>query len=81
MNDRVMRAQVARFGMRVICLACQVESRHFPETQGRLRSRRCPSCGLRASMRLRSWVVGRGKEVAHKLVREHRTLERVFDAR
>ncbi len=78
MNDAVMRAQVARFGLKVVCLGCGTSGRHYPEKQGRLRVRRCPSCGLRGSLRLLSWVTGRGEQKARKLVLEHRAGERVF---
>jgi len=77
MNDRVMRLQIGRFGLRVVCLACGWEGRHFPESQGRLRSRLC-ICGNRGSMRSKAWVTGRGQEKAVKLVREYRAMERVF---
>lgn len=48
-NDPRMRARVARWGRKVVCVLCKSgldgTLRHRPETDGRLRRRSCPKCG------------------------------------
>jgi ribosomal protein S27E len=39
-----VRTMLERFGLRVECLNCGWNGRHFSKEQGRLRDRRCPEC-------------------------------------
>ncbi len=78
-NDESVRQLVALYGLKVECLMCGAEGRHRPETQGRLRARRCPRCGRR-SLRTSYWV-RRHPGAASKLVAEHRAGEAVFSPR
>lgn len=45
--------RLRRYGLRVLCMRCGEESRHYPQS-GRLRERAC-TCGGR--LRARSWVL------------------------
>lgn len=70
-----VRRNVARWGLRVICLACGFEGRHKSESQGRLHTRRC-RCGVKG-LRTRHWIL-KNPDAARKLRREHQQLEAVF---
>ena len=63
------RTGVQRWGLRAVCLLCQLEGRHRPERDGRLRGRACPKCGV-CSLRSRHWVRGHQAE-ANALRRAH----------
>ena len=68
--------RVARYGLRVTCLRCRWEGRHFP-AQGRLRKRRC-RCG---GPLFPSWMIEDERwegKVVEKLRRE-RQRSRVFE--
>lgn len=52
---RKVRAQVEVFGLRIVCLLCGIEARHFGGGP-RLRDRTCERCGARGSLRSRYWV-------------------------
>jgi len=47
MQDEQIRENVQTYGLKVICLMCRKHHRHRPESDGRLRVRECPHCGVR----------------------------------
>jgi hypothetical protein len=44
-----------RYGLRIVCLACGWEGRHF-QARGRLRAKACDRCGASRALRPQWWV-------------------------
>jgi len=76
MQDEQIRENVQTYGLKVICLMCRKHHRHRPESDGRLRVRECPHCGVKA-LRLTAWVL-RHQEDAKRLVKDHKAGVRMF---
>ena len=71
-----IRRRLARFGLRVLCLACGAPGRHFPDS-GRVRDARCRACG---AQELRpTWWVDRYETRAREEVRRARGRVALFD--
>lgn len=73
------RLGVMVYGLKIVCLLCPKELRylrHRPESDGRLRNRRCPHCGVK-SLRKASWARTHGKE-ANQLRRDHKAGVKCF---
>jgi hypothetical protein len=51
-----IRKRLDRYGLRVICLRCEVLERHKPRLHGRLRHRVCPSCRTPGTLRSVAWA-------------------------
>jgi len=49
-----VRRRIDRYGLRVLCAACDWESRHFPQS-GRIRDARCPRCGA-TELHAKAWA-------------------------
>ena len=72
----VVRRNVQRWGLKVVCLLCKKHTRHRPETNGRLRYRACTTCGV-CSFRSYRWVKSHLTE-ANRLRRAHLAGTRCF---
>jgi ribosomal protein S14 len=50
-----VKERIAKYGLRVICLACGTPARHFPHS-GRLRNQTCRQCGVPGFVVSWAWV-------------------------
>lgn len=74
--QRSILARVAKYGLRVICPRCAMETRHKPGA-GRLRHAKCPACG-HPRMRAVSWALA-FPDRWEQVVKEARALAAPFN--